>query len=87
MLYDGGLEENWKTLTYLSIVFAIMNTALGVNIITFIVKVLMISERYPLRMDNGVSFLLSWALCSLLCWPCTFAINQLLQGIVSAIAL
>lgn len=87
LLYDGGLGENWPALAYLAVVFSLMDEFVGGNIITFIIKVLMISERFPLRMDNGFSFLLTWSLCGLLLWPCNFAIHMALQGIVSAIAL
>lgn len=87
LLYDGGLGENWPALAYLSVVFALMDEFIGGNIITFIIKVLMISERFPLRMDNGISFLLTWVLCGMLLWPCNLAIHLMLQGIVSAIAL
>ena len=87
LLYDGGLGENWPTLAYLAVVISLMDEFIGGNIITFIIKLLMISERFPLRIDNGISFLLTWSLCGVLLWPCNFAIHQVLQGIVSAIAL
>lgn len=106
LLYEGGLEENWRTLTGLAIVFTVLNEltvlaakyfivfgpAAGILIgmaavVGFMTKMLLISDRYPLRVESGFSFLLSWIACGLLLWPCTFAVHQVLQGIVSAIAL
>lgn len=55
--------------------------------VALMIKLMMISERYPLRIESAMSFCLSWLLCSLLLWPCKFAIHQLVQGIVAAIAL
>ncbi|MBL7648470.1 MAG: hypothetical protein JNK74_20010 [Candidatus Hydrogenedentes bacterium] len=55
--------------------------------IALMIKLMMIAERYPLRLESAISFCLSWLLCSLLLWPCTFVIHRLVQGIVAAIAL
>lgn len=56
-------------------------------LITFVFKMLMISERYPLRLEGGIGFLLSWCLCGLMLWPCTYAIHRLLHGLLAAILL
>lgn len=106
LAYEGGLAENWPTLAYLSVVFAVLNELVALAakyfvvlgpaagiltgmaaVVTLYIKMMMIAERYSLRMESGISFFLSWALCSLLLWPCTLAIHQLVQGIVAAIAL
>lgn len=106
LLYEGGWDENWPTLTYLGVVFAIFNElvmlamvlfmvlgpAVGIltgmaALVTFAIKMLMISERYPLRIEGGITFLLSWIVCGLMFWPCTFALHRLLNGLLSAILL
>ncbi|MCC6145344.1 MAG: hypothetical protein IT368_16180, partial [Candidatus Hydrogenedentes bacterium] len=106
LLYEGGIAENWPTLTYLAVVFTILNELVmlaatyfvvmgpvgGLLVgmaatVALIIKLLMISERYTLQLEGCVSFFMSWVLSGFLLWPCTFAVHQLLQGIVSALAL
>ncbi len=55
--------------------------------VALMIKLMMIAERYPLRIESAMSFCLSWMLCSLLLWPCKFVIDRLVQGLVAAIAL
>lgn len=55
--------------------------------VALMIKLLMIAERYALRVESIMSFCLSWMLCSLMLWPCTFVIHRLVQGLVAAIAL
>lgn len=106
LLYEGGIAENWPALTYLAVVFTILNELVmlaatyfvvmgpvgGLLVgmaatVALIIKLLMISERYTLQLEGCVSFFMSWVLSGFLLWPCTFAVHQLLQGIVSALAL
>lgn len=106
LLHEGGLQENWPTLTGLAIVYTLLNEgtmlaakyfiafgpAAGILIgmaavVGLMIKMLLVWDRYAIHMESGFAFLLSWIACSFLMWPCTFAIHQVLQGIVSAIAL
>ncbi len=56
-------------------------------IVSFIIKLLMISARFPLRMEGGCGFVLAWFLCSLLLGPAMRMVEQLLGALVAAIAL
>ncbi len=55
--------------------------------VSFMAKILLISSRFPLRMEGGMGFLIAWFVCSLLLSPCMRLVEQLLTGLVAAIAL
>lgn len=74
--------------TYFIVLGPLAGILVGLAAVVFLyIKFLMIAERYPLRLESGFGFLLSWILCTFLMWPCTYVVHQAVQGIVSAIAL
>lgn len=55
--------------------------------VSFCIKLLMISSRFPLRMEGGCGFVMVWFLCSLLLGPAMRMVERLLGALVAAIAL
>lgn len=56
-------------------------------VVTLMIKLLMISSQFHLRMEAGVGFVLCWAFAGILMTPCVFAVHRLVHGVVAAIAL
>lgn len=88
VVFAGLNELVVLALTYFAVFGPLAGILVGmVATVGLIIKLLMIAERYPLRLESAFGFILSWFLCSFLMWPCTYVIHQAVQGIVSAIAL
>ncbi len=55
--------------------------------VTFVIKLLMIAARFPLRLEGGCGFVMAWFLCSVALGPAMRMVEQLLGALVAAIAL
>jgi len=55
--------------------------------LSFVIKIMMIADRFHLRAENGLGFVLAWLIVSILLSPCIQMVERLLAGTVAAIAL
>lgn len=93
ILYLGIAFEILNTLLALAAKFFPFFGPLGMGligmafVIMLVIKYLMVSERFHVGFEGFVGLILAWVMASLLVKPGVFALLQLIQGIVAAIAL
>ncbi|MCF6285386.1 MAG: hypothetical protein L3K26_09380, partial [Candidatus Hydrogenedentes bacterium] len=89
LLYDEP-RDNLFAVAYLGIAFAILDLiAFGMilGLLFFVVKLMMISERFHLRAEGGAGFVIIWFLVSLILGPAMVMVDLMLRGIVAGIAM